>query len=527
MSSVNWQDTAMHVGIIQSLTQGNFPPQAPYYSGVPLTYYYFADFHSAILAVLYGKFFPRVLVYDNPFFAFMLFLSIYSLSFELTRKKSTSLLSAFVGSLFSSYMFIRFVEDVIKSVGESSFLSSILWLFESKTYSMEYEGLFQMANFADYLLQNRPMMVGMPSVVIVATLLFRGLSRKDFKLLFLSGLINGLLIKFQLFSSVVLVIIFMFLLFYYQSSKKKRKIKDAFAFLLLYFLPILFFYFIFGNRATNKESLFNIFKENFSLGPWERERDVFWHLKFIVSNFGLTFVFVLIGQFYVIFLRFFKKIKFSREIFLISTISLILFLIPYSVRFTIYKGDMFKFFYFACLFSVVFAFWFLNKVIKEKALFICLALLITFSSTASSFLTLVNSFFNKNYAYSLDDLDVGMWIRENTPRKSVFIQSPTVHSPITQIGGRLRVLSYINWPYSHGYKSGEDNVFERIDDINYFYGFCDREKVILTLAKYNISYIYYGRDERESFPKAESCFDSFDFLKKVYSKNGILIYEVI
>src|SRR3972149_9065591 len=81
MSAVNWQDTAMHQSIIQTISQGNFPPQAPYFSGQPLNYYYFIDFHSAILQTLYGDFFPRILVYDNPFFVSLFFLSVYMLSY--------------------------------------------------------------------------------------------------------------------------------------------------------------------------------------------------------------------------------------------------------------------------------------------------------------------------------------------------------------------------------------------------------------------------------------------------------------
>ena len=43
---------------------------------------------------------------------------------------------------------------------------------------------------------------------------------------------------------------------------------------------------------------------------------------------------------------------------------------------------------------------------------------------------------------------------------------PTVHSATTDIGGRLRIISYINWPYSHGFNTGEDNVFTRVKDVD-------------------------------------------------------------
>ncbi len=50
----NWQDTPFHFEIIESLNQGNFPPQTPNYVGTPLSYHYFIDFHTAIVEKMYG-----------------------------------------------------------------------------------------------------------------------------------------------------------------------------------------------------------------------------------------------------------------------------------------------------------------------------------------------------------------------------------------------------------------------------------------------------------------------------------------
>jgi uncharacterized membrane protein len=515
MSSSNWQDTAMHMGIIESITQDNFPPQAPYYAGVPLTYYYFADFHSAILATLYGKFFPRVLVYDNPFFAFMFFLAIYTLSYELTRKKTISFLSAFTGSLFSSYMFVKFVSDLLINSGKIPLVKNIAQLLADHSYSMEYEQLFQMANFADYFLQNRPMMVGLPVVIAVTALLLYAFSKKNIRVILLGGIVAGLLIKFQFFAVVALTILFMIILFFYG---KKLGIKLSIKYLLVYSLPTIAFYLMFSNGSINNQSLVGLFKENFSLGPWERDKDLFWHLRFIISNFGAPLIIAAVVQI---------KKRLPRELVLISILTWIFFLIPYSVRFTVYKGDMFKFFYFAAVFSVITTFWFLGIAVKNKLLFITLAILIVITSTSSSFLTLANSVLNKNYAYSTAEYNAGIWIRANTPQRSVFATNPTVHCAVTQIGGRLRILSYINWPYSHGYNKGANNVFARLDDIKRLYTSCDEAEISLILAKYNVDYIYYGQDERGDFAQAESCFDTVSFLKKVYFREGISIYEVI
>src|SRR3990172_12179426 len=68
---------------------------------------------------------------------------------------------------------------------------------------------------------------------------------------------------------------------------------------------------------------------------------------------------------------------------------------------------------------------------------IIVILLITLSSF-NSFLTLGWSFLNKNQAYSEAEYEAGMWIRSYTLPKSVFMTLPTVHSAVSDIGGRLR-----------------------------------------------------------------------------------------
>lgn len=530
ISSVNWQDTPMHMGIIQSISQGNFPPQAPYYAGVPLSYYYFIDFHSAILATLYGRFFPRILVYDNPFFAFMLFLSIYALSYELIGRKITSLISAFTGCLFGNYIFIKFIGSLFENKSGLSFFQKAIELLTHNTYSMEYGQLFQIANFADYFLQNRPMMIGIPTVLINLTLLFHAFQKQDKKIFFFSGLATGLLFRFQLFALVSLVFLFLLLFFFHQFLDSNRKLGESFRYMLLYFLPIVSCWLIFGvETRVEGHSLVDIFKSSLRFGPWSEQKSFVWHIKFLLSNFGLPFIIT----FLVLFLRLarFKldKLfdKLPAKLILISFFALFFFAVPYVVTFTIYSADMFKFFYFAILFSVISTFWFLEIIVKNRFFGTFLTIILLTTSTFSSLLTLANSFLNKNYAYSYNDFKAGSWIRENTPPKSVFIQMPTVHSSVTQIGGRLRVLSYINWPYTHGYKDGFDNVFTRLEDIRKIYGVCEPQMLKAILAKYGVNYVYYGDEEKREFPDVAFCFESLDFLKKVYSQDGILIYEAI
>ena len=51
----NWSDLLVHVAIGSSIAAGNFPPEVPYFAGVPLTYHWFADFQGAITSTRRGR----------------------------------------------------------------------------------------------------------------------------------------------------------------------------------------------------------------------------------------------------------------------------------------------------------------------------------------------------------------------------------------------------------------------------------------------------------------------------------------
>jgi len=505
MAGPNWQDTAMHLGIIQSLVQGNFPPQAPYFAGHPLNYYYFANLHTAILAKLEKEFFPQILILTNPFFSSLFFLSLYAFAFYFTEKRTVSLLAAFLGTFNGSFIFVRFFQDIFSL--EKKTLIEILKLLAGRGYTIEYGKFFQVSPMADYFLQNRPMMVGLPAFTLTILLIWKGVKEKCLSSLFLGGLITATLIKFQFFAFISLIISFFLAIF----LSPKREKKFLFTFLFLPAIALL----LFGLKSVNEQNLLEIAGENLSFGPWDKTKSFFWFLKFYLGNLGLPFLLAPLALFFNT--PFLKR----KDIKFLLTLTFLLFLIPNTVKFTIAKEDMFKFFYLLTIPSSLLAACFLEKI-RKKAFFLFLLLLIT--SSLTSFLTLFWSLLNRNFAYCWEEYQAGRWIRENTPQNSVFIAYPSVHSPITQIGGRLRVLSYIVWPYTHGFNRGEDNVFKRLEDIKKVY---QGKNVLEIMKKYNISYIFFGPKEREKIPEGEERLEKLPFLQKIYTNPKIQIYHLL
>jgi uncharacterized membrane protein len=193
--------------------------------------------------------------------------------------------------------------------------------------------------------------------------------------------------------------------------------------------------------------------------------------------------------------------------------------IPFGVTFTIYFGDMFKFFYFLVvpLVIVVVSFLFTKREGKVRTV---LLTLFVFTTVLTAVINMLWNAFNENTAYTRSEVALGRWAREYTPTNSVFLTLDTLHSPVTQIGGRIRVLSYINWPHSHGYNIGEDNVFARLADVNAVYDpATSSESLQAILAKYKVSYVYYGHAERNRSADVEEVFNKTAFLQLVYERS--------
>ncbi|NMD01328.1 MAG: hypothetical protein GYA62_16625, partial [Bacteroidales bacterium] len=197
MSGPNWQDTAMHFSIIQSISQGNFPPQAPYFSGHGLSYYYFSDFHAAIIGSFIGGFSPNYLVYLVSLFASIFFFSVFALVYEFTKDKLISVFAGIGSVFFGNLGFINLIKDFFAKD------HNLINLIANSPYSLDNKYLL-MVPMSDYLLQNRPMMIGLPVFTMVIFFILKNAKNRKEELVntAVSGILTVSLIKFQLFGFV-------------------------------------------------------------------------------------------------------------------------------------------------------------------------------------------------------------------------------------------------------------------------------------------------------------------------------------
>jgi hypothetical protein len=470
LTGSNWQDTPLHYEIIESINHGNFPPQMPDYAGVPMTYHYFVDFHTAIIEKVFG-YLPTLLPVLNAVFIFVFALAIYALARPNGRRVAiiATVLAVFGWGL--SYF------GLLHDLFNGSFKVT-------SNYIYQYGNTFGLPSMFDNLLQQRPLLVALPAFALVLALL---LNMDDKKRILLAGIITGLVFQFHNVAFLICYVAFAVAILF---NIKNFKVS------WLYFLvpSVVALPFIFHNGPPLTFAFSTVWIANFAQNPF-----IYYFL-----NLGIPFAIAIVSF-----------VKPGHE--LLKGTFLFLFLIPNILLLTPNPWDMYKFFIFAWVPIAV-----LVGVVLSKTRKIVIVTLVLLSVLTSASVIVYNV--GTNYtAANWNEYNLGVWVQNNTPEIAVFLTYYSIHCPPSFIGGRLTVSAYINWPYGWGVPLID--IYQRQSDIDRAYNgsTADLQQVI---AMYNISYVYVGYDELNNYPNCTAHFDSINWLKPVYTDQNLKIYHV-
>jgi hypothetical protein len=470
----NWQDTPLHYEIVESINNGNFPPQMPYYSGEMMNYHYFVDFHTAILEKVYG-FLPKLLPLLNAVFILVFALAIYSLARVNGKRAAT--FATLTATLGWGLSYIGFFSALTS--GQFS---------ATENYMYQYGGFFGLPPMLDNLLQQRPMLIGLPVFAFVLTLL-RDMEDKNRTIL--AGIITGLLFPFHSVSFLCAYVAYFVSLLLNSRNFKRHH---------LYFLvsAVIALPFLFSSSSSVSIAIAPLWALNFL-----KDNPVL----FYVANLGVPFL-VALASF-----AFAKKVKGD----LLKVVFLVLFLTPNLVSVTPNSWDMYKFFIFAWVPIAVLSGAALARLRKSVALVLLLLSVLTSASV------IVYNVGTSYQAASWQEYNLGLWIQSNTEERAVFLTYYSIHSPSTMIGGRLRVASYVNWAYGHGVPYAD--IQKRFADVDLAYtgGENDLRQVVET---YNVTYIYVGEEELSHYPGCVERFSSIGWLEPVYGES-LRVYKVL
>jgi hypothetical protein len=496
LTGSNWQDTPMHYEIIESINNGNFPPQMPYYAGVDMFYHYFVDFHTAILEKAFGAFLPRLIVFTNAIFVFLFALSLYVLASYLKNEKA-GVYAVLLGTLGAGFSYSLF------------FSALYTGQFELTTnYAFEYGKFFTMPPIFDNLLQQRPQLMGLPMLTTSAYFFYKGsrsfsYSREGKREIALAGLLAGLLFPFHMLACFSAFLLFVLNFLKNRLSTRSESTCNYELYFLVFFVPLILPYLI-QMFAGSSGGLIE------PKLPW-----AFYFVKsepfvFYLANLGLPFLLALACLF--------KKSVHPHSFFVYSWLFLMLAL-PNFVSFTPNVWDMYKFFHYAWIAIAVAGGCFLADItftniskssrLRRGLVATTITLLLVFSVFTSGLVAMWN--ISTNYSCAdIGEYETGLWVRENTPERAVFLTWCSIHAPVSMIGGRLRVLGYVNWAYGHGF-----DIWERAEDIERAYK-GNVSETLNVLQKYDASYVYVGKEEQKNAPECLKKFEDCKQLEKVY-----------
>lgn len=470
LTGSNWQDTPLHYEIIESINNGNFPPQTPSYIGTPLTYHYFVDFHTAIVEQMYG-YLPTVLPVLNALFIVIFALAMYALGRNYGKRVAVvaTVLGVFGWGL--SYI------GLFQALSSGTFSPSTNYIYQFKDF-------FGLPSILDNLLQQRPLLMGLPVFVMVLILL-RDMGNKN--RLLLAGVLTGLVYPFHSVAFFCCYVAFAATIIF-----NIQKINRGY---LYFLLPSVFALpFIFSGGPPISFSVSTAFILEFATNP----------LIYYFAKLGIPVILAIVSF-----------IKPGHEYLKITF--LMLFLIPNILLLTPWVWDMYKFFIFAWIPIVLLAGIVISKVPKGVVFALVLLSVIT---TTSVIIYNVGTDFT---ALTWSEYNVGLWVKDNTPQNSVFLTYYSIQCPPTMVAGRLRVDGYIYWSYGHG--EPLDEVFARQQEIDNGYK-GNQSQLALVVRQYNVSYVYAGSEEQENYPGCVTHLDSIGWLTRVYSQDNSYIYLV-
>ena len=431
----NWSDLLVHVSIAESLNAGNFPPQVPYFSGVPLNYHWFSDFHAAIAARSAGTSSVPAMVVANAVLAGALALLVHGLATRFLADRRAALVAVVLAIFGGGLGYIRFFGDWSAGLGDP------LSLLSTTSYDNQWLTgwpYFRIPSvMGTGLLAHRATAAGLPMLVGSLLLLSIGLpSRKELDrgardrwgVVALAGLLTALLAPFHFFffpAALALALLYVI---------SARRLFDASTprYALAYLAPLaLAMPFAVGpllSAAGAGALRFNLWWDS------PKQDGPLAIAFFYATNLGVPFILALAAI---------AARRVPWRGFLFAWLAL-LFAIPNVASFSHVVFDMNKYFQAMWIAVALLAAWLVRgwprpAIAGVLSLSVLSPLLVSAWYASSNLQTLTHA-----------ELRAADWAARETPHDAVFVTNGWLHS-FTDVAGRLRVLTFKPYVANLGY----------------------------------------------------------------------------
>jgi hypothetical protein len=491
----NWSDFLVHVSIGSSIADGNFPPQVPYFAGVPLTYHWFADFFGAITSTAAGVDLIPVYFATSALFAGVLALVVWALALRLTGERRVATIAAILVCAGGGMGWLRLVGDVIAGAG------NVVDLVSTTSYDNTWADgwpFFKIASiFGTGFLPHRATTLGLPGLVAVVLLIVHCVGRRPAGVL-LAGVLAALLAPFQFFAFPATYLIVGLYVLTTGAWRVRTVIRDAVLFLAPVVLAAPFII-----DAVVRQSDVGAFR--FVLGWHEARTDdgLGAVLFFYLTNLGIPFVLAVIAAV--------TARRMPNRWFLVAWM-VALFIVPNVIVVSAVEFDMNKYFQIMWIAVAILAAW----LIRGWPVPLIAAVLLV--SALSPTLIGIWHATSSEVVLGLPQEQAARWIATNTPKRSVFVTDAFINSPV-DLAGRLRITTFGPYVSNLGYDPAP-----RETDTNAIY--CDGpETAARLMANYGATYVLSSGGVLACDGAAPTDFADSPLFETVYDQDGVEIWR--
>jgi hypothetical protein len=492
----NWSDLLVHVSIGSSIQHGNFPPEVPYFSGVPLTYHWFADFHGAIAATAVDAAIIPVFFLTSGLFAAAFAMLVWTLALRLTRRRRVATIAAILVCFGGGMGWLRLAGDLIAGP------LGVAELVTSGSYDNGWAGDWPFFRIASMLstgfLPHRATTLGLPGLVAVVLLAVTCVGRRPAGVL-LAGILAALLAPFHFYAFPASYLIVLLFVVFSGAWRSPTVLRDAALFLAPAVLAVPF---IAGAVAQQGElgafrPVLGWSEARFADGPLAV---VFFYL----TNLGLPFVLALAATV--------RGEGLPARWFLVAWL-VALFLVPNLVVVSAVEFDMNKYFQVLWIAVAILAAWLVRRwPVRAIAGVVVVAAI-------SPALVGLWHLWSPSLVVTTAQETAARWIDDNTPDRAIFVTDAYVNSPI-DLTGRRRISTFGPYAANLGY---DPQQRERDTAAIYCDGPAEAARLMRT---YGATHVLSsgGVLPCEAEPTDFSASPEFD---TIYETDGVAVWELL
>lgn len=488
-------DFGLHLSLIRSFSWGNnFPPESPFFPGIPLPYHYYYDLIVGLLervGVRIDYAFNGLSVFA---FTAVLFLLYRLPQVIFIKSKLLGLLSVSLFLLHPSFTFVDFLKNESISLG----LLKDLWYLPDYIHKGPFDGSLTTIFFTlnVYLNQRHLVLALAVSLGIFYLLIGKVLKRKSLstQLLVFLGIVLGFMSRIHtlIFLSTLISLTFIFLFF-----KQKRALIP-----LLIPASIIFGFHL--KDIMNQEINHSFLNPGFLA---EKPLTAFSFLQFWILNTGASVITIPLG--YII-----SNIK-QKKLFL-TFLPLFITGNLFQLGFRIdHNHSLFNLFF---LFANFYTAYFLLKLWRRKIAYKLVSFLLVFLLLFSGVINLMAV--KNDFQYRLGDVPTNFfmnWIRNNTKKDAIFLSRQEIFDPVT-LSGRRNYLGHSYYLSVMGY-----NFLEREKQVKAFFEVNTNQR-FNTMRKEGIDYLVIPNAPDVDFPYKVDPYFLRKNLSIVYEDKDVIVF---